>query len=129
MPSSWSYSLVVNTGNVKKDESVTKSLKINIPNNYDRGNYYFNVTATSNKRNSISKMAPILVKVLEIFEIDLTIDEKDIYINGTPKVDETIKIFAKIHNNGNIKGFGTIKSVNWSSMKCDNALIAFNDSN
>ena len=40
---------------------------------------------------------------------DVTISENDIFINGTPVVDETIKIFANIHNIGNLKGFATIK--------------------
>lgn len=40
---------------------------------------------------------------------DLTLSENDIYINGRPTFNKTIKIFAEIHNNGNIKGTATIK--------------------
>ena len=75
VPSGWSFSLAANTGDINADDEITKVLKINIPNDNVPGDFYFNVSATSDRRKTISKKTPVLVKVLEIYEFALTIDE------------------------------------------------------
>jgi len=56
---------------------------------------------------------------------DLTLNDFDISILGTPKVKETVKILAAIHNLGDIKGLATVKIFDGKPKKDESNLIGF----
>ena len=56
---------------------------------------------------------------------DLTLTTSGIWIEGTPKVNETIRIKVKIHNIGGIKGIAKVKIYDGEPKEDDSNLIGF----